>query len=131
MNLEDIKPIRTEEEYEAASERMAALANSPAGSEERKEIDLLYELVEHYEDRHHRIDPPLPHEAIKFRMEQGGFDIEALGAELRSVKRAKELLAGRRPPTVEEVLILNGKFGIPLESLLGNGVSQPQTKRAS
>jgi HTH-type transcriptional regulator/antitoxin HigA len=122
MNLAFIKPIRTEEEYESAIERMADLANSPAGSDERKEMELLYDLVEHYEDRHYKIDPPLPHEAIRFRMEQAGWDFDVIAGALGSKSRTKELLEGSRPPTADEVLLLNRKFSIPLESLLSKGL---------
>ena len=65
-----MKTIRTEEDYKAALDRLAQIMSSPAGSPEREEVELLYDVVEHYEDRHHQIGPPTPIEAIRFRLDQ-------------------------------------------------------------
>lgn len=129
MNLRFIKPIRTEEEYEAATERMAALAHSQPGTEERKEMDLLYDLVEFYEDKHHKVEAPLPHEAIKFRMEQSGRELDALSRLVGSKIRAQELLSGARVPGAGEVILLHEKWAVPLESLLSRGVAKTQSRR--
>jgi HTH-type transcriptional regulator/antitoxin HigA len=53
-----VKPIRSEEDYAAALNRAAELMNAPADTIERLELEVLYDLIEHYEDRHHPINPP-------------------------------------------------------------------------
>ncbi len=51
------------------------------GAPAAKKLDALLTLVEAYEAKHHRIGPPDPIEAIRFRMEQEGLsrtDLEKL-----------------------------------------------------
>ena len=47
----NIKPIRTEEEYEAALGRVEILMDAEPGTPEDEELDLLVDLVELYECR--------------------------------------------------------------------------------
>jgi len=74
----DIKPIRGEADYERALRRVEELWDSPEGSAENDELDVLATLIEAYEQEHHRIELPNPIEAIKFRLEQQGKDSSAL-----------------------------------------------------
>ena len=39
---------------------------------ESEELDILVDLVEHYESKHHPIGYPSPIDAIRFRMDQAG-----------------------------------------------------------
>ena len=51
-----VSPIRSEADYETALARVYALMDSPAGSPEADELDVLATLVEAYED----IQFPIP-----------------------------------------------------------------------
>jgi len=64
------KPIRTEEDYEAALARIEEIFKAEFDSSEGKELDILVDLVELYESKHVPMGYPDPIEAIKFRMEQ-------------------------------------------------------------
>lgn len=66
------KPIRTEEDYEAALARIEEIFEAEFDSPEGKELDILVDLVELYESKHVPMGYPDPIEAIKFRMEQMG-----------------------------------------------------------
>ncbi len=66
-----IKPIRTEEDYEAALARIDVLMGAEPDSPEFDELDVLADLVELYESKHEPMGYPSPVAAIKFRMEQG------------------------------------------------------------
>ncbi len=68
----EIYPIRTNEEYEKALERVEELLDAKEGSKEFDELEVLSTLIEAYEAKHYHIDAPDPIEAIKFRMEQEG-----------------------------------------------------------
>src|SRR5437588_3031072 len=118
MKTQLLKPIKSEKDYEAAVQRIAKLTHARKGSEERKELDVLYILVEHYEDRHHRIEPPQPAEAIKFRIEQGRVKESTLVSIFGSSAKLKAVLQGRRSLGPQEIVQLQAKLGIPLESLL-------------
>lgn len=59
-----IRPIKTEEDYETALERIDALMDAEAGSDEADELEVLATLVELYEDKVYPMDFPDPIEAI-------------------------------------------------------------------
>lgn len=66
-----IKPIQTEEDYEAALARIDVLMGAEPDSPKFDELDVLADLVELYESKHEPMGYPSPVAAIKFRMEQG------------------------------------------------------------
>ncbi len=68
----NIRPVRTDEDYQAALARIDGLMDAEPGSDEGDELDILTTLVELYEDEYFPIDLPDPITAIKFRMEQQG-----------------------------------------------------------
>ena len=51
----NIKPIRTEEDYEAALKRIDTLMDSIPGTLEFDELDVLVTLVESYEEKLHLV----------------------------------------------------------------------------
>ena len=77
----DVKPIRSEADYEAALAEIERLWGAKAGTAEGDRLDVLATLVDAYESERDPVDPPDPIEAIKFRMEQQGLtrrDLEAM-----------------------------------------------------
>ena len=68
----NVKPIRTEEDYEASLARIDEIFEAELDSPEGRELDVLVDLVELYESKHVPMEYPDPIEAIKFRMEQMG-----------------------------------------------------------
>ena len=66
----EIKPIRTNADYEAALAEVERLWGAKSGTPNGDRLDVLATLIEAYEDRQYPLDPPDPIEAIKFRMEQ-------------------------------------------------------------
>jgi HTH-type transcriptional regulator / antitoxin HigA len=65
-----IRPIKTEADYQEAILRIEELWGSKRDTPEGDEFDLLVKLVESYEMKYFPIAPPDPIDAIKFRMEQ-------------------------------------------------------------
>ena len=72
--MANVKPIRTEKDYEAALARVDELMDAAPGSPEGDEFDLLVDLVELYESKHEPMGYPSPLAAIEFRMDQGGLE---------------------------------------------------------
>ena len=68
--MADVKPIRSEADYEAALEEVERLWGAKLGTPRGDRLDVLATLIDVYESEHYPIDPPDPIEAIKFRMEQ-------------------------------------------------------------
>jgi HTH-type transcriptional regulator/antitoxin HigA len=114
----DIKPIRGEEDYERALRRVEELWNSPEGSAESDEMDILATLIEAYEREHYPIELPDPIEAIKFRLEQKGKDSSALIGIIGQRTRVYEVMQGKRPLSLNMIRNLHEKFDIPAEVLI-------------
>lgn len=74
----NIKPIKTKKDYKAAMERLDKIFDAKPGSKEGDELEILALLIEKYENEHYPVPPPDPIEAIKFRMEQMGYDAKDL-----------------------------------------------------
>ena len=114
----DIKPIRTEVDYERALRRVEELWDSAEGSAESDELDILTTLIEAYEREHYPIDLPDPIEAIKFRLEQRGKDSRALIGIIGQRTRVYEVLRGKRPLSLNMIRNLHEKLDIPAEVLI-------------
>ena len=54
----EIKPIRTETDYQDALHRIEVLWGATQGTSEGDELDVLATLVESYENQHYAIDLP-------------------------------------------------------------------------
>ena len=65
-----------------------------------RKLEVLVTLVDAYEAKDHRIDPPDPIEAIRFRMEQERLSRADLEPLIGSRARVSEIVNRRRPLTV-------------------------------
>lgn len=74
--------------------------------------------MEAYEQKHYKINPPDPVEAIKFRMEQLGLKPSDLAKILGGRSRVSEVLNKKRKLTVEMMRSLHKHLAIPAECLL-------------
>lgn len=113
-----IKPIRTEEDYEAALARIDALMDAEPGSPEGDELDVLTDLVELYESRRDPMGYPGPLAAIEFRMEQAGLTPRDLVPFIGSRAKVSEVLSGKRAITMPMARALHEHLGIPADVLL-------------
>ncbi len=128
-----IKPIKNERDYEEALRRVESLWESPEGSDESDELDVLATLVEAYEREHYPVDMPDPVEAIKFRLEQEGKDSRALIGVIGQRTRVYEVLRGKRSLSLNMIRELHEKFGIPANVLIqpGRKTRKPARRRSS
>ena len=115
-----IRPIKTEQDYEAALAEIEALWGAPEDSAEGDRLDVLLTLVEAYETKHHPIDPPDPVEAILFRLEQAGLERKDLEPYIGSSGRVSEVLNHKRPLSLNMIRKLWKGLNIPLESLIND-----------
>jgi HTH-type transcriptional regulator / antitoxin HigA len=114
--------IKTEEDYQAALERVDTLMDARPGSAEFEELELFTLLIEKYEDERYPIDFPDPVEAIKFRMEQAGLERKDMIQYLGSQSKVSEVLNHKRPLSMAMIRALSQGLGIPVEVL----VQQPE-----
>ena len=113
-----IKPIKTERDYEKALKEIEKLWDTKPNTAKGDRLEVLVTLVEAYEQKHHRIEPPDPIEAIRFRMEQLELKPADLADILGGRSRVSEILKKKRKLTVEMMRSLRKRLAIPAESLL-------------
>ena len=128
----DIRPIATEADYDwALTEITLYFEQEPKqGTPEAGRFDVLAALIEHYEAKHWPIEAPDAVEAIRFRMEQGGFSQADLSRVLGSRSRASEVLSRKRELTLEQMQALHREWKLPLEALMKTSSAINQTAHA-
>ncbi len=114
----NIKPIKTEADYEIALMRVGDLMDAQIDTPEGDELDVLALLVERYEAQHYPIAAPNPVEAIRFRMEQYGLHDKDLVPYIGHSGRVSEVLNYRRKLTLPMIRKLHTRLNIPTESLI-------------
>ena len=113
-----VKPIKTEKDYNRALERLETIYDAKKGSNEGDELEVLSILIEKYEDENFPIGLPDPIEAIKFRMEQLGYNQADLAKVIGLKSRASEILNKKRKLSLEMIRQLHEKMKIPTEVLI-------------
>jgi HTH-type transcriptional regulator/antitoxin HigA len=118
----NIRPIRTEQDYEAALDEVAALmpADPLPGTPEGDRLDVLTTLIQAYEAWQHPVLPPDPIDAIQFRMEQQGLTVADMAPFIGPPHRVHEILSRKRALTLAMIRRLHKGLGIPAESLIGS-----------
>lgn len=114
----NIRPIKTEQDYEATLKRIDELMNAEPDTPEGDELDVLATLIVVYEEKHYAITPPDPVDAILFRMEQMNLTRKDLEPFIGERGRVSEVLNRKRSLSLEMICRLHEGLGIPLESLV-------------
>ena len=116
----EIRPIHTAADYRAALREVSVyFDNEPEpGTPDGDRFDVLLTLVDAYEAKQFPIDLPDPVKTIKFRMEQAGLTPKDLVPAIGRLNRVYEILARKRPLTLNMIWRLHERFGIPAESLI-------------
>jgi len=115
-----IRPLRNEADYDAALaeiERYFDKAPKP-GTPAADRFDLLALVIEDYERKYWPIEPSNPVDAIRYRMETGGYTQADLGRLLGSRQRASDVLSRKRRLTIPMAWKLHREWGIPAEALI-------------
>lgn len=120
----EIRPIKTESDYEAALEAIGPLWGAPEGTEEGDRLDVFLVLVESYESKHDPIEPPDPLESIKFRMNQRKLTRKDLEPLIGSRGRVSAVLNRRHSLSLPMIRRLHSPLQIPLENLIHESEGQ-------
>ena len=113
-----LKPIRSEQEYEAALGEIEALWDVAPGTDEADRLDVLVMLVETYEAEHHPILPPDPIELILHVMDARGLTRRDMEQYLGTRARVSEILNRRRPLSLEMIRKLQSDLSLPADILI-------------
>lgn len=114
----ELKPIRSEADYEEALSEVERLWGAPSGTPDGDRLDILATLIDAYEAQHHPIDPPDPIEAIRFRMEQQGLKRKDLEPLIGTRTRVAEVLNRKRSLSIGMIRRLHASLGISAEILI-------------
>ncbi|WP_187477966.1 type II toxin-antitoxin system HigA family antitoxin [Amniculibacterium sp. G2-70] len=113
-----LKPIKTEQDYFQALERLELIFDAKPETKEGDELEILGILLEKYEDEHFPMELPDPIEAIKFRMEQLDYSQNDLAEVIGLKSRASEILNKKRKLSLDMIRKLTEKLHIPSEVLI-------------
>lgn len=118
----EAKVIKTQEQYHSVLQEAEKLvARDPAaGSKDADRLELLTVLVEDFEKKHFPLDAPDPVSAIEFRMSEQGLRQRDLLPLIGSRSRVSEVLARKRPLTVQMIRAISVGLGIPVETLVAD-----------
>jgi len=117
----DIRPIRTDGDHRAALSEIEKLWGAPAGTPEGDKLDVLATLVETYEDRRwplsgrRRFDPV---DVLRYAVDELGHTQAELAKIIGSRARASEVLARRRPLTLQMIQKITATWKIPADLLV-------------
>jgi HTH-type transcriptional regulator/antitoxin HigA len=115
--LMEIKPIRTEEDYENALQEIDTLFDADPESPDGDKLDILVTLVEAYESKHYPVALPDPIEAIEYHMERLNLIRKDLEQYIGGPSRVSEILNRKRPLNLRMIRNLHKGLGVSLEVL--------------
>jgi HTH-type transcriptional regulator / antitoxin HigA len=124
--MSDLKPIRTEADYEAALVEVERLWGAPSGTPDGDRLDVLATLIDAHESERFPMDPPDPIDAIRFRMEQQGLTRKDLEGVIGTRTRVAEVLNRRRGLSINMIRRLHARLGISADVL----IRPPRSRRA-
>jgi HTH-type transcriptional regulator / antitoxin HigA len=116
----DVRPIRTDEDLAWAIREIEQYFDElpEPGSPEADRFDVLTALINAYENDHHPIPETDPIDMLHFAIESMGRSQKELSELLGSRSRASEVLARKRPLTVEMVHKISKAWHLPAEALV-------------
>lgn len=108
----NIKPIKTETDYQNALLRLEVIFDAKSGTPESDEADILGLLIDEYEKKNYPITVPDPIEAIKIRMEEMHLKQTDLVDAIGGKSRVSEVLSKKRKLTVGMIRSLTVKLNL-------------------
>ena len=119
----DIKPIRSEADYQAVLKEIESHLEAHPGTPEGDRLEVMVTLVEAYEAAHFPIPEPYDLvEVLEYYMESRGLSRTDLIPFLGSKERVSEVLSGKRGLSLSMIRRLHAGLGIPADVLIGKPV---------
>ena len=117
-----LRPIRTEQQYDAAVASMNRLLDAGAADETHPLADLvatLGELIGDYDALHFPAADDAPSELLRALMHQHGLTQSELAQELGSQGVVSEILSGKRAMNLRQMRALANRFCVPVTAFVG------------
>ena len=112
------KVLKTEADYDNASNRLMEIFHADQGTPEGDEMELLSVLIKDYDDKHYVLPKLNPLEAIKYKMEEKGIKAKDLEPIIGSKGHVSSILSGRRELTLKIAQKLRDYFQLPADIFL-------------
>lgn len=118
--MQNIRPLKSEADYDwALAELEAYFDDLPEPSSEAADrFDVLTDLVNAYEARHHAVEDIDPVDFLDGYMQNHGYGRADLAGVLGSVSRASEIMLRRRPLTLAMIQRLVEAWSVPADALV-------------
>ncbi len=116
----EIKPIKTEIDYEKSLERLEVIFDANPNSKEGNEAEILTILIDNYENKYYPIEVPDPIEAIKIRMEEMNLKQKDLVGIIGGKSSVSEILNKKKKLTVKMIRELEKILHISASVLVNN-----------
>ncbi len=113
-----LKPIRSDEDYEIALQEVDRLWDAKDGTPEGNSLEIWVTLIEAYERGRYELPPPDPIAAIEYFMESRGWSRKELEPYIGNRGRVSEILNRKRPLTITMIRNLEQATGIPASILI-------------
>ena len=116
----DIAPIRSQAHYARMTATLEQLLDTAQGDERHPAMelaDIVGDLIEDYETRHHPLPEATGVQALKFLMEQHGLRQSDL-PELGSQGVVSEILTAKRELNLRQVRALAERFGVSVATFV-------------
>lgn len=117
----DLRVVKDELQYVALLDeaKEIGLSDPPKGSPLAERLELISILLERYEGDRFVIEKPDPIDAIAYRLEELGLKQKDFGEIIGSRSRASEVLARKRPLSLDMIRSIHEGLSIPAEVLIG------------
>ena len=115
-----IAPIKNENDYEKALERLEVIFDAAPNTIEGDEAEILSMLIDNYENQYFPIEAPDPIEAIKIRMEEMNIKQKDLVGIIGGKSSVSEILNKKKKLTVDMIRELERVLNISASVLVNN-----------
>ena len=112
-----LRPLRNDNDLHAALAEIEQLWNAPPGSPQADRLELLTILVERYEDEKWQIPNSDPIDILTYAFTEMGHSQAELANLLGSRSRASEIMARKRPLTLDMIRKISEAWHIPIAGL--------------
>ena len=116
----DIKPIKSEQDYQNALKRLDVIFDAATNTKEGDEAEIVSMLIEAYENQYYPIEAPDPIEAIKIRMEEMNLKQKDLVGIIGGKSRVSEILNKKKKLTVDMIRELEKALHISASVLVNS-----------
>lgn len=110
--------LKTEEDYNKASERLMEIFHAEPNTPEYDELSLLILLVQDYDNRHYSLPQVDVLDIIKEKMKERGLKNKDLEPIIGSKGYVSSILSGKRDITLKIAKKLRDYFDLPAELFL-------------